>query len=135
MVAGIFLGATTGDPAALQALTIGSAAAGQTASLAHSREDEAQSDQLGLQYIRKAGYDPAGLLSVLKKIRSKQWFGTQQIPTYMVTHPALEDRLVWVDNWSNLDQKGHRPKKKAAPKTKTAFNKINIRCVPGSWPQ
>jgi predicted Zn-dependent protease len=127
MVAGIFLGATTGDPAALQALTIGSAAAGQTASLAYSREDEAQADQLGLQYIRKAGYDTAGLLSVLKKIRSKQWFGTQHIPTYMMTHPALEDRLVWVDTWSNQNQKGQPPKKKALPKTKTAFKKINIR--------
>lgn len=127
MVAGIFLGATTGDPAALQALTIGSAAAGQTASLAYSREDEAQSDQLGLQYIRKAGYDTAGLLSVLKKIRSKQWFGTQQIPTYMMTHPALEDRLVWVDNWSKQDQKGKPPNKKSSIKTITAFKKINIR--------
>lgn len=127
MVAGIFLGATTGDPAAMQALTIGSAAAGQTASLAYSREDEAQADQLGLQYIRKAGYDTAGLLSVLKKIRSKQWFGTQQIPTYMVTHPALEDRLVWVDTWSNLDQKGPAPKKKNATRAKAVFKKINIR--------
>jgi predicted Zn-dependent protease len=127
MVAGIFLGATTGDPTALQALTIGSAAAGQTASLAYSREDEAQSDQLGLKYISKAGYDTAGLLSVLKKIRSKQWFGTQQIPTYMMTHPALEDRLVWIDAWSNLDKKGKPPKKKATPKSKMAFKKVNIR--------
>jgi beta-barrel assembly-enhancing protease len=127
MVAGIFLGATTGDPAALQALTIGSAAAGQTASLAYSREDEAQADQFGLQYIRKAGYDTAGLLSMLKKIRSKQWFGTQQIPTYMMTHPALEDRLVWVDAWSNPNQKGQPPKKKDSPRAKAAFNKINIR--------
>lgn len=127
MVAGIFLGATTGDSTALQALTIGSAAAGQTASLAYSREDEAQADQLGLQYIRKASYDTAGLLSVLKKIRSKQWFGTQQIPTYMVTHPALEDRLVWVDTWSNIDRKGPPPKKKNTASAKAAFKRINIR--------
>ena len=40
MVAGIFLGVATGDATAMQALTIGSAAAGQTASLAYSRDDE-----------------------------------------------------------------------------------------------
>lgn len=127
MVAGIFLGATTGDPAALQALTIGSAAAGQTASLAYSREDEAQSDQLGLEYIRKAGYDTDGLLSVLKKIRSKQWFGTQHIPTYMMTHPALEDRIVWVDAWSQQNPKTSPAPKKDATQSKAVFKKMNIR--------
>lgn len=127
MVAGIFLGATTGDASAMQALTIGSAAAGQSVSLAYSREDEAQSDQSGLEYIRKAGYDPQGLLSVLKKIRSKQWFGSQQIPTYMVTHPALEDRLVWVDVWANLNRKDHPKAKRPSPKPATVFKKINIR--------
>jgi predicted Zn-dependent protease len=127
MVAGIFLGATTGDPSAMQALTIGSAAAGQTASLAYSREDEAQSDQSGLEYIRKAGYDPEGLLSVLKKIRGKQWFGSQQVPTYMMTHPALEQRLVWVDAWINLESKKHPAAKRARTKSSADFKKIIIR--------
>lgn len=128
MVAGIFLGAATGDPAAMQTLTIGSAAAGQTASLAYSRDDEAQADQLGLEYIQKAGYDPQGLLTVLKKIRGKQWFGSKQIPTYMMTHPALEDRLVWVDAWSNLEKSDRLPQKKPAAKPLSAqFRKISIR--------
>lgn len=127
MVAGIFLGVTSGDPTAVQALTIGSAAAGQTASLAYSREDEAQADQSGLEYIQKAGYDPKGLLSMLKKIRSKQWFGSQHIPTYMTTHPALEDRLVWVDSWSNLHKGGQPSIKPPAYKSKRDFRKINIR--------
>ncbi len=127
MVAGIFLGATTGDPTAMQALTIGSAAAGQTASLAYSREDEAQSDQSGLEYVRKAGYDPKGLLTVLKKIRSKQWFGSQQIPTYMVTHPAIEDRLVWVDSWANIEHKENTKPIRPRSDSKAALKKITIR--------
>jgi predicted Zn-dependent protease len=127
MVAGIFLGATTGDPSAVQALTIGSAAAGQTASLAYSREDEAQSDQSGLQYIRKAGYDPRGLLSVLKKIRSKQWFGSRQVPTYMMTHPALEERLAWVDAWIHLEPENQPPATGAPTRSTVAFKKIIIR--------
>jgi len=70
MVAGIFLGVATGDPAAAQALTIGAAAAGQTAALAYSREDETQADELGVQYIIDAGYNvqmPAPL--VIEMIR------------------------------------------------------------------
>ena len=125
MVAGIFIGATTGDPTALQALTIGSAAAGQTASLAYSREDESQADQLGLVYVDKAGYDPYGLLTTLKKIRTKQWFGSEQIPTYMLTHPATEDRMVWIDGWISTHRDASKKKQPSADDT--AFKRINVR--------
>lgn len=127
MVAGIFIGATTGDGTAAQTLAIGSAAAGHTATLAYSREDEAQSDQLGLKYIQAAGYDPRGLLTVLQKIRSKQWFGSNQIPTYMMTHPAVEDRIVWIDSWSRLNRKNQKPNQDRASKPVIPFRKINIR--------
>lgn len=99
MVAGIFLGAAGGGAAAGQALAIGSAAAGQTLHLAYSREDEAEADHLSLQYLTAAGYSPAGLLDILKKIRGKQWFGSQQVPTYMMTHPAVEERIAHIDTW------------------------------------
>ena len=82
VVAGIFLGVAGGSPEAAQALTLGSMAAGQTLSLAHSREDESQADHFGLEYLKQAGYSAEGLLVILKKIRSRQWFGTNQIPTY-----------------------------------------------------
>lgn len=124
IVAGIFLGANTGDPAAMQSLTIGSAAAGQTASLSYSRQDEAQSDQSGLQYMSKAGYDPRELLKILNIIRSKQWFGDEQIPTYMMTHPALEERLVAVDTLTTVRAKQLKPR---SPETDPGFKKIKIR--------
>jgi predicted Zn-dependent protease len=127
MVAGVFIGATTGNSAAAQTLTIGSAAAGQTATLAYSREDEAQSDQLGLKYIQAAGYDPRGLITVLQKIRSKQWFGSSQIPTYMMTHPALEDRIIWIDSWSKLNQNNRPPRQPQAAKPAIPFQRINVR--------
>jgi len=127
MVAGIFIGAATGDGAAAQTLAFGAAAAGQTASLAYSREDEAQSDQLGLQYIQRAGYDPKGLITILKKIRSKQWFSSKQIPTYMMTHPALEERIVWIDSWSNPDNTDQPQLAAQTSKPSISFRKINIR--------
>ena len=45
IVAGVLMGVTTGDATAMQALTFGSAAAGQSAALAYSRDDEAQADE------------------------------------------------------------------------------------------
>jgi beta-barrel assembly-enhancing protease len=124
MVAGIFLGATTGDATAMQTLTIGSMAAGQTASLAYSRDDESQADQLGLVITTNAGYDPHGLLTALKRIRTKQWFGAQQIPTYMQTHPATEERIVWIDAWITSHPDAIKKKK---PFSREAFRRANIR--------
>ncbi|MBI5062754.1 MAG: M48 family metalloprotease [Desulfatitalea sp.] len=99
MVAGIFLGVAGGSAEVGQAVLLGSAAAGQTAALAYSREDESQADHLGLGYLEKSGYSAEGLLAVLKKIRGKQWFGSDQVPTYMMTHPAVEERIVYIDTW------------------------------------
>ncbi|MEA1901198.1 MAG: M48 family metalloprotease, partial [Thermodesulfobacteriota bacterium] len=104
IAAGIFLG-LEGAGTASSALTLGSVAAGQSISLAYSREDEIQADQLGLKYLNKAGYSGAGLLTMLKKIRSKQWFGSDQIPTYLTTHPASEDRIVYIGSWLEISEK------------------------------
>ncbi len=110
VVAGIFLGIAGGGEAA-QALTMSSMAAGQTASLAYSRQDEMQADEIGIQYLTKAGYSGEGMLSILKKIREKDWFGTDQIPSYVMTHPAIKDRIAYLDTWmeahrENLQKQG-----------------------------
>ena len=103
VAAGIFLGAAgAGDVGS--ALVLGSMAAGQSAMLAYSREDELQADQLGLIYLYDSGYGGEGLLNSLKTIRSKQWFGTEQVPSYLMTHPASEDRMANIDVWLEGNQ-------------------------------
>jgi predicted Zn-dependent protease len=96
MAAGILIGAAGGAEAA-QALTHGSQAAGISAELSYSRDNEIQADQLGLIYLADAGYSGEGLLKILKKMRSKEWFDTEQVPTYMRTHPAIDDRIAYLD--------------------------------------
>jgi predicted Zn-dependent protease len=98
MVAGVLLG-IGGAGAAASALSVGSVAAGQAASLAYSREDEMQADQHGMMYVREAGYSGEGMLKSMEIIRGKQWYGSAQVPTYMMTHPALEARISYIDNW------------------------------------
>ena len=96
MAAGVLIGAAGGGEAA-QAVTKGSQAAGIAAELSYTRDNEIQADQLGLIYLTDAGYGGEGLLKILKKMRSKQWFDTEQVPTYMRTHPAIEDRITYLD--------------------------------------
>ena len=107
LAAGLFLG-VGGAGTAAEALTIGSMAAAQSAELAFSREDETQADELGLQYLSKAGYSGDGLVEMLKKIRSMEWFSSTDVPTYLRTHPASEERLIMLssrlDNQAKADR-------------------------------
>jgi predicted Zn-dependent protease len=104
MAAGIFLGAS-GSATASSTMTAGAMAAGQSIELAYSRNDERQADQLGLDYLAKSGYDGTGLLTMLKKIRSRQWFGSNEIPTYLKTHPGSEERMGYIGTWVEKNNK------------------------------
>jgi predicted Zn-dependent protease len=104
VVAGVLLG-TAGAPVAANAVTLGSMAASQSFALAYGREDERQADQIGLNVLRKAGYNGEGLISTLKKMRSKRWFDSNQIPTYLTTHPASEERMAYIDTWLETHKK------------------------------
>jgi predicted Zn-dependent protease len=126
IAAGILVGAAGGSGAAASGMMLGSAATGATAQLAFSRDNEMQADQLGLKFLSDAGYSTEGLQKVLKKIRSKQWFSKDQIPTYMMTHPAIEDRISYVGAWIE-DHKGKTP---PVQKTNPAeFERIQTRLI------
>ena len=98
-IAGVIAGALIGAGGAGSAMMMGSMAAGQSAMLAYSRDDEMQADQLGLSYLADAGYNGKGLITTMLKMRDKQWFGKDQIPSYLLTHPASEDRIIYIDSW------------------------------------
>ncbi len=108
IAAGVLLG-VGGSPEAGQAVVMGSMAAGQSAELSYSRENEMQADELGLKFITEAGYNVSGLLKILKKIRSKTWFGSDQIPKYLMTHPAVEDRISYIASWLDTYNRTSKP--------------------------
>ena len=61
--------------------------------LKFGRDNESQSDKLGVEYSTKIGYDAshmAQFFTTLKRMRNQQ--GGQQIPTFMSTHPDPADR-------------------------------------------
>lgn len=93
-VAGMVAAILTGIGGA-EAMIVGLAGV-QSLSLAYTREDEVEADESGLRYLRKAGYTGNGLLKMFKKMRNKQWFGPNEIPTYLTTHPALNERMAYL---------------------------------------
>jgi len=123
VAAGVLMG-IGGAGEAASAVTMGSVAAGQSAELAYSRENEMQADQFGIEFLTKANYSASGLLEILKKIRSKTWFGSNQIPTYLMTHPAVEDRIGFISSWIESYDDNHKP----IPLVKQdEFNRVHTR--------
>jgi predicted Zn-dependent protease len=90
---GAILAAIALGPQAASAVVTTSMAAGQTAMLKYSRENEEEADYLGLKFMEKAGYDPRAMITVLKKIRLVTGPAGSDPPAYLMTHPALEQRM------------------------------------------
>ncbi len=88
LLAGIFLG-----PQAAAAIGVTSQAAAGTMMLKYSRENEEEADHLGLKFMEKAGYDRQAMISMLKKLRRFSGPAYSDPPPYLLTHPALEQRM------------------------------------------
>jgi predicted Zn-dependent protease len=123
VLAGIFLG---GGSDAAGAAMAGSAALGQSVALKYSRENEREADEVGIKYLTKAGYGCEGLLEILLKMRNKRWFGPEQMPTYLSTHPALESRLAYLDTWIQTHPQEARSVRSVDP---SDFQKAQTRLI------
>ena len=62
--------------------------------LKFSREDEAQADFLGLQYLWKAGYDPNAFLAMFGKILQQHRREPGSVPSIFMDHPPTGDRII-----------------------------------------
>jgi predicted Zn-dependent protease len=72
----------------------GYAAAGlQVLFLKFGRDDERQSDDLGLRYMTRAGYDPDEMPNVFRTLDRMQDASGQQVPDWQSTHPSPADRV------------------------------------------
>jgi len=59
--------------------------------LSFSRSNESQSDMLGLRYMTRAGYDPRGLIGVMRIL--KEASGDANPPEFLSTHPLPDTRI------------------------------------------
>lgn len=62
--------------------------------LKNSRDDEAQADGLGVRYVSRAGWDPAGVPRMLTTLgRIEETSDNKGVPNWLETHPQPEDRV------------------------------------------
>jgi predicted Zn-dependent protease len=63
----------------------------QLVNMKYGREDELQSDELGVRFMAEAGYDPRALIGVMKILAEAS--GGAAPPEFFSTHPNPENRL------------------------------------------
>jgi predicted Zn-dependent protease len=126
MIAGILVGAAGGGSEAGQALTYGSIAAGQSAMLTYTRENETEADQKAVLFLEKTGYSPQGILDSLLKIRQADYQGIENIPDYFKTHPGTGTR---VSHLSGILADYKPPANKPAPPENFDYNMVKYRVI------
>jgi len=62
----------------------------QMTQMRYGREDELQSDALGVRFMSEAGYDPRALIQVMKVLADSR--GGKSQPEFMSTHPDPGNR-------------------------------------------
>ncbi len=75
----------TGDPGMMSRFI------GNMVNMKHSREDELESDSYGVKYMYEAGYDPEGMIDVMRILKEASGGGDQ--PEFMSTHPSSDTRI------------------------------------------
>lgn len=82
---------TFSDSEWMQVLGVGTAAGGQLFLLRYSRENELESDALGVSYMAEAGYNPLGQVQVMEILGRASGGGAP--PEWLSTHPASDTRV------------------------------------------
>ena len=77
----------SGDARAAQAAAV----IGQLVNMRYGREDELESDRLGVQLMADAGYDPRALIQVMEILREASGGAAQ--PEFFSTHPSPDNRI------------------------------------------
>ncbi len=100
-IAGVLAAALLGSQgggSATSALMMGTIAGAQTAQLKYSRENEEEADQFGLRYLTAAGYPAKDMVTVMQRLNQAQWMANSNIPSYLLTHPALSERVQYLQD-------------------------------------
>ena len=58
-----------------------------------SRGDEKQADDMGLEFMTQAGYDPHGMLEMFQKLLAMEQGGSSAVARFFQDHPGTQDRI------------------------------------------
>ena len=111
LIAGALIGKSVGS-----AMIVGSAAGVQSAMLKFTRGEEREADQIGIQYLSKAGYPRRAMIEAFLRLKQQKVLsGENSVPSYFMTHPGIEERISYLMNMLKPDMS---KKLKVSPSSK-----------------
>jgi predicted Zn-dependent protease len=90
---GIGASIATGNGQVGAAIASGTQTAAAMRLMSYSRVQESSADQAGLTYLQRAGLNPHGLVSFMKKLEDQELLPASQQTAYIRTHPLTRDRV------------------------------------------
>lgn len=87
------LGALLGNGTGSQIAQLGAGIATQATMMKFSRDDEREADMKALTYLKRAGYDPRGMVEFLQVLRAQQGRDPGSVQTFFASHPAPGERV------------------------------------------
>jgi len=97
-----------GSGTASQIAQMGAGMAAQATMMKFSRDDEREADMKALQYMKRAGYDPRGMVEFLRVLRAKQGRDPGAVSTFFASHPAPAERIRRLEQQANRLAGGRR---------------------------
>lgn len=96
LIAAILVGMA--DPNAGMATLMGGMGMNMENQLKNSREHEKEADNVGIQILHQAGYDPHAMGAFFGKLAKESQFNALQVPEILRTHPVTLSRLTAAEN-------------------------------------
>ena len=93
MVAGVLVGAASGNGSIGAATAMGLSAASQQAQINYTRANEKEADRVGMRYLSRSGYDPSGMPGFFQKLERKNRYVGSDYPEFLRTHPITVNRI------------------------------------------
>jgi beta-barrel assembly-enhancing protease len=95
------LGALLGGGNGAKIAQLGAGVAAQATMMKFSRDAEREADMKGLLYMKRAGYDPRGMVEFLQVLRARQGRDPGSVRTFFASHPAPAERVARLQQEAN----------------------------------
>lgn len=87
-----------------------------------TRESEREADQLGIQYLWNAGYDPNAFVSFFEKMQEEEKSKPGRLAGWFRTHPSTTNRIV-----AAMDEQRYLPEKDNYLLNTSEFDRVRAR--------
>jgi predicted Zn-dependent protease len=129
VLAAVLAGMAGGGGAGAQAMAMGSIAGAKSFELKYSRENEEEADQLGFRYLCSAGYPPKDMSLAMLRLAQGQFVTSSRVPTYLSTHPDLNDRVEYLQDLVRNKEREMKGSKVCSPSASDDFYMVQAALV------